>query len=128
MTDFLNLDHEINKYFSEDARNEADKKLYEFFNRIFTEARIVAVNGTKANEKIIITRDNWLEGYWSTIRSLRLKKRYHEWLIFTRMALFLIPIWIGYAFSDPKTMYWQIILGFILSAAIFIIAERLEDN
>ncbi len=128
MTDILNLGEDIKKYLSEGARREAETKLYEFFIRIFSEARRVAVDEKKGDVDIIISRDNWLEGYWSTIRSLRLKKRHPNWLSLTKFALFLLPILIGYAFSDPKTMYWLIIIGFILSAAIFIISERLEND
>lgn len=128
MANFLNLSEDIKKYFDDKAREEADKKLVEFFLRIFTEARKVAVDEKKQDVDIVISRDNWLEGYWSNIRSLRLKRRYPLWLNLSKLALFLLPMWIGYAASNPQTMYGQIIIAVVLSAAIFLIAQYLEDK
>ncbi len=128
MTDFINPSEDVKKFLTEDAHKEADKKMLEFFLLIFSEARRVAVDEKKQDVNITISRENWLEGYWSTIRSLRLKRRYPLWLNLSKLALFLLPIWIGYAASNPQTMYGQIIVAVVLSAAIFLITQNLEEK
>jgi hypothetical protein len=128
MTDFLNLDGDIKKYFAEDAHMEANKKMTEMFSFAFSEARRVAVTENKNEVTIKISRDNWLEGYWSMIKSLRLKKRHPNLLSLTKFIMILVPIWIGYSFSDPITKYLEIIIGIIILASTFIIAERLESE
>ncbi|MFZ0946459.1 MAG: hypothetical protein WB930_15405 [Syntrophobacteraceae bacterium] len=126
--DFLKLDDGVKQVLAPEAISEANKKMSEMFFLVFSYARRVAVDEKSKDVNLMISRDNWLEGYWSTIRSLRLRRRYSTWLRLAKLVLLFIPIWIGYALHDPANKYWQIIIAVFLAAAVFNISEHLEDK
>lgn len=125
---FINLEDDIKGNFDGEALNEANRNMKDFFLLVFSEARHIAYDRGRTEAKVLINSSNWLEGYWTTVASFRLRKRYPIWLFICRFALFLLPLWVGYALSDPKSLYWQIIIGGILSAVVFVLSEKLEDK